>query len=100
MAYAASKSGVMALSRMIAVRYAPHNIRCNVVIPGLMHTPLVEARLRAAQRRRRRRHRGQAQRPAADGPHGRCWDVAYAALFLASDEAKYVTGPRSWWMAG
>ncbi|MCW8087004.1 SDR family NAD(P)-dependent oxidoreductase [Sabulicella glaciei] len=93
MAYAASKSGVMALSRMIAVRYAPHGIRCNVVVPGLMHTPLVEARL-AGQRTGGDVAAIVAKRNAqpAMGRMGDAWDVAYAALFLASDEAKYVTG--------
>jgi len=44
-AYAASKAGLIHFSRVTAVKYAPHNVRINTVVPGLMHTPLVEARL-------------------------------------------------------
>ncbi|MBB3897322.1 SDR family NAD(P)-dependent oxidoreductase [Roseococcus suduntuyensis] len=93
MAYAASKSGVTALSRMIAVRYAPQGVRCNIVTPGLMHTPLVEARL--AGQRTGGDVAGIIARRNAQPPMGRmgdAWDIAYAALYLASDEAKYVTG--------
>ena len=75
MAYAASKSGVVALSKMIAVRYAPQGIRCNVVVPG------IDAHAAG---------RGTPGRPAQ---RRRCGgDVAYAALYLACDETKYVTG--------
>ena len=91
-AYAAAKAGVVQLSRAIGVSYAKEKIRCNTVVPGLMHTPLVEARL-ATQRGNNdaealiaKRH---AQVPM--GHMGDAWDIAYAALYLASDEAKYVT---------
>lgn len=91
-AYAATKAGVVQLSRAIGVSYAKEKIRCNTVVPGLMHTPLVETRL-AGQRSGgdaatliAKRH---SQVPM--GHMGDAWDVAYAALFLASDEAKYVT---------
>ena len=91
-AYAASKAGLMHFSRVTAVRYAPHHVRINTVIPGLMNTPLVKVRLvgeRAggdAEGLIEARHR---QVPM--GHMGEGFDVANAVLFLASDEAKYIT---------
>jgi NAD(P)-dependent dehydrogenase (short-subunit alcohol dehydrogenase family) len=91
-AYAASKAGLIHFSRVTAVKYAPQNVRINTVIPGLMHTPLVEVRLageRAAgdvQKLIAARHRQVPMGRMGDG-----WDVAHAVLFLASDEARYVT---------
>jgi NAD(P)-dependent dehydrogenase (short-subunit alcohol dehydrogenase family) len=92
-AYAASKAGVIQFSRVVAVQYAPHGIRVNTVVPGQMHTPMVEARL-ARQRAggdvetllKQRRSRI----PLGFMGDGR--DTAAAALFLASDEARFVTG--------
>ncbi|WP_245565585.1 SDR family NAD(P)-dependent oxidoreductase [Thalassobaculum salexigens] len=91
-AYAAAKAGVVQLSRAIGVSYAKEKIRCNTVVPGLMHTPLVEARL-AGQRGNNDAQALIAKRNAQVpmGHMGDAWDIAYAALFLASDEAKYVT---------
>jgi NAD(P)-dependent dehydrogenase (short-subunit alcohol dehydrogenase family) len=90
--YAASKAGIIHLSRSIAIQYAARGIRCNTVVPGLMHTPLVEHRLA---------HQiggGDAAKLIADrnsrvpmGRMGDAWDVAHAVLFLASDEARYIT---------
>lgn len=91
-AYAASKAGLIHLSRVTAVRYASNHVRINTVIPGLMNTPLVEARLVGergdgdAAKLIEARHRQSPMGHMGDG-----FDVANAVLFLASDEAKYIT---------
>ncbi|MEU1159392.1 SDR family NAD(P)-dependent oxidoreductase [Streptomyces sp. NPDC090075] len=91
--YAAAKAGVIQLSRVTAVQYAPDGIRVNTVVPGQLHTPLVEARL-AGQRAGGDVEKLLAQRQARIplGFMGDGRDTAYAALFLASDEARFVTG--------
>jgi NAD(P)-dependent dehydrogenase (short-subunit alcohol dehydrogenase family) len=91
-AYSATKAGVLGLTRSIAMQYAAQGIRCNAILPGLMDTPMVEHSLQGAyadgdvQEMKDIRH---AQCPM--GHMGDAWDVAYAALYLASDNAKYVT---------
>lgn len=92
-AYASSKAGVIQFSRVTAVEYAPHGIRVNTIIPGQLHTPMVEARL-AGQRAG-----GDAEQLLKDrvariplGFMGDGRDTANAALFLASDEARFITG--------
>jgi NAD(P)-dependent dehydrogenase (short-subunit alcohol dehydrogenase family) len=92
-AYAATKAGVIQLSRVVAVQYAAKAIRVNTVVPGQLHTPLVEVRL-AGQRAGGDVEKLLAQRvariPLAFMGDGR--DTANAALFLASDEARFITG--------
>ena len=91
-AYAATKAGVIQFSRVVAVQYAAKNIRVNTVVPGQLHTPMVEARL-AGQRTggdveallRQRR----ARIPLGFMGDGR--DTANAVAFLASDEARFIT---------
>jgi NAD(P)-dependent dehydrogenase (short-subunit alcohol dehydrogenase family) len=91
--YAATKAGVIQLSRVVAIQYAGKNIRVNSVIPGQLHTPMVEARL-AKQRTGgdvgKILEQRQARIPLPFMGDGR--DTANAALFLASDEARWITG--------
>jgi NAD(P)-dependent dehydrogenase (short-subunit alcohol dehydrogenase family) len=91
--YAAAKAGVIQLSRVVAVQHAADNIRVNTVVPGQLHTPLVEARL-AGQRAGGDVEKLLAQRQARIplGFMGDGRDTATAALFLASDESRFVTG--------
>jgi NAD(P)-dependent dehydrogenase (short-subunit alcohol dehydrogenase family) len=92
-AYAATKAGVIQMSKVIAVQYAPHGIRVNTVVPGQLHTPMVEARL-AGQRAGGDVEALLKQRVARIplGFMGDGRDTAAAVLFLASDEARFVTG--------
>ena len=91
--YAASKAGVIQFSRVVAVQYAGKGIRVNTVVPGQLHTPMVEARL-AGQRMGgdvEKLLQSRLERiPLGFMGDGR--DTAYAALYLASDEARFVTG--------
>ncbi|WP_076070890.1 SDR family NAD(P)-dependent oxidoreductase [Sphingomonas montana] len=91
--YAASKAGVIQFGRVTAVEYAPKGIRVNTVVPGQLHTPMVEARL-AGQRSGGNVDALLDSRlkriPLGFMGDGR--DTAYAALFLASEEARFVTG--------
>lgn len=92
-AYAAAKAGVIQLSRVVAVQHAARGIRVNTVVPGQLHTPMVEARL-AGQRAGGDVDSllAQRQRRIPLGFMGDGGDTAAAALFLASDEARFVTG--------
>ena len=91
--YAATKAGVIQLSRVVAVQYAAKGIRVNTVVPGQLHTPMVEARL-AKQRAGGDIEAllAQRQKRVPIGFMGDGRDTANAALFLASDEARFVTG--------
>lgn len=93
--YAASKAAVIQFSKVTAVQYAADRIRVNTVVPGQLHTPMVEARL-AGQRtggdiETLLRQRA-ARVPLPVEGDGR--DTAYASLFLASDEARFITGTQ------
>ena len=83
-AYATTKSGMHGFTLSIAADYAQHGIRANCLVVGTVHTPMV-ARLGEAGRERRR-----LSVPLQT--EGTGWDVANAAVFLASDEARWITG--------
>jgi NAD(P)-dependent dehydrogenase (short-subunit alcohol dehydrogenase family) len=85
-AYTASKGGVLALTREIAVEFARRGIRANALCPGPVETPLFEQLLAAPGARERRLVH------VPMGRFGQAADVADAALFLASDESTWVTG--------
>jgi NAD(P)-dependent dehydrogenase (short-subunit alcohol dehydrogenase family) len=93
--YAASKAAMNQMTRVTAVEFAAKNIRVNCVLPGLMKTPMVEnsAGLTAGYGAGDVAAMWRARDAMVPMGHmGEAWDVANAALFLASDESRYVTG--------
>jgi NAD(P)-dependent dehydrogenase (short-subunit alcohol dehydrogenase family) len=92
LAYKVSKAGVNALTQQVAMGNARHGIRANAILPGLMNTPMaIEgiSRSRGVSKQSLIEARD-AQVPLL-GKMGSGWDVAHAALFLASDEARFIT---------
>jgi NAD(P)-dependent dehydrogenase (short-subunit alcohol dehydrogenase family) len=91
-AYSVSKAGVIALTREIAVQYARIGIRANAILPGMMNTPMVTSALTEAYGGDTVEMTRMRDAMCPTGKQGEPWDTAYLALFLASDEAKYITG--------
>ncbi len=92
LAYKVSKSGVNALTQQVAMANARHGIRCNAILPGLMNTPMaIEGWVSLGMDRETIVARRDSQVPLG-AKQGTAWDIANAALFLASDEAKFITG--------
>jgi len=91
MPYYAAKAGLNHFTRALAVQYAALGIRANAVLPGVIDTPLIHQQIAGqfASTEEMLRTRNAA---SPMGRMGQAWDVAYTALFLASDEARYVTG--------
>ncbi len=90
--YSAAKAAVIQLSRSVAGTYAKKGIRVNTVVPGLMHTPLVEFRLALSVGGNDPQTLIDARNAAVPMGHmGDSSDVAHAVLFLVSDEARFIT---------
>lgn len=92
-AYKATKAAMIAYLQQIAIQNARHGIRANIILPGLMDTPMaVDTRARATNRSRAEVAAERDAKVPLRGKMGTAWDVANAALFLASDEANFITG--------
>ena len=85
LAYSVSKGGVISLTKSMAVQHGRQNIRVNCIAPGHIFTPMVAPRLTEETRDLRRR-------AGPLGTEGTAWKIAWAAVFLASDEARWVSG--------
>jgi 2-keto-3-deoxy-L-fuconate dehydrogenase len=100
--YLASKGAVLSLTRNIALDYATQGIRANAILPGAIETPLLESSFSRTEDPDAARSRSIARHPMAR--FGRPEEVAAAALFLASDEASFITGAflpvDGGWLAG
>lgn len=90
LSYSTAKAGLNHMTRVIARQYAAEQIRCNCIVPGMIRTPHADA-LYSNQDEAARGHEFRDSR-CPMGRQGSPWDIANAALFLASDEAAYVTG--------
>jgi NAD(P)-dependent dehydrogenase (short-subunit alcohol dehydrogenase family) len=89
--YYASKAAVIHFTTHVALQYAKQGIRCNAIAPGLMNTPLIHQQIAGQYASPEEMCRARdAMSPT--GKMGDGWDVAHAAVFLASDEAKFVNG--------
>jgi NAD(P)-dependent dehydrogenase (short-subunit alcohol dehydrogenase family) len=91
--YKATKAGMIAFTQQVAIQNAQFGIRANVILPGLMDTPMaVDTRARASGKSRAHVAAARDARVPLRHKMGTAWDVANAALFLASDEANFITG--------
>ena len=91
--YKASKAAAKAMTEQVALQNAPHGIRVNCIQPGLMNTPMaVDARMDAWDMTREEVVAMRDAKVPLGGKMGTAWDVANAALFLVSDEARFITG--------
>jgi NAD(P)-dependent dehydrogenase (short-subunit alcohol dehydrogenase family) len=91
--YKATKAGMIAFTQQLAIQNAEFGVRANVILPGLMDTPMaVDTRARATGKSRAEVAASRDARVPLRHKMGTAWDVANAALFLASDEANFITG--------
>jgi NAD(P)-dependent dehydrogenase (short-subunit alcohol dehydrogenase family) len=90
--YEVSKMAVNRLTSVVAAGNAKYNVRCNVIMPGLMDTPMAITGIAAASGKSPETLRAERNARVPMGHMGTGWDTAYAALFLCSDEARFITG--------
>lgn len=90
LSYSTSKAGLNHMTRVIARQYAADQVRCNCIVPGMIRTPHADA-LYGSGEEAAAGHRFRDTR-CPMGRQGSPWDIAKAALFLASDDAAYITG--------
>jgi NAD(P)-dependent dehydrogenase (short-subunit alcohol dehydrogenase family) len=93
LAYRSSKAGMNAMTQSIAIHYAQKGIRANAIMPGFVDTPMaIEGLSKALGIEKNKLRDDRNKQVPLKGGMGTAWDVAYAALFLASDEAKFISG--------
>ena len=85
--YSVAKGGVISLTKSMALHHGRENIRVNCIVPGHIYTPMVSAMTDWDEE-----HRNQRRRAGALGTEGTAWDIAWAVVFLASDEARWISG--------
>jgi NAD(P)-dependent dehydrogenase (short-subunit alcohol dehydrogenase family) len=90
-AYCAAKAAVNQATVAIAMQYARHGIRANAILPGAIDTPLIYREI-SSQYGSIEEMRAARDRAVPLGKMGTAWDIAHAAVFLASDEASFITG--------
>jgi len=92
MAYETSKAAMNRMTCSVALSAAKHQVRCNAITPGLMDTPMAISGISKATGVPEDELRAQRASRVPMGHMGTAWDTAHAALFLASDEAKFISG--------
>src|SRR6478672_362253 len=91
--YKATKAAMIAFTQQVAIQNAQYGVRANCILPGLMDTPMaVDTRARSTGKPRAEVAAARDAKVPLRGKMGTAWDVANAALFLASDEANFITG--------
>jgi NAD(P)-dependent dehydrogenase (short-subunit alcohol dehydrogenase family) len=91
-AYKTSKAALNALTQTLALANARYGVRVNAILPGLINTPMAVEGISAARGVAKEQVVAERDRQVPMGKMGTAWDVAHAALFLASDEARFITG--------
>lgn len=92
--YSTTKAAILQLTQSIALQYAEKNIRANSILPGLLETPMIIEFSKKARPGDWKKLMETRKQQVPMKKMGDAWDVAYASVFLASDEAKYITGAQ------